>query len=119
MDVLPKDVRAIIYRYLFASTYEAVIHQYREQWLTDRNEARQHNHRIYWDDGGSLFCTRENYVANYRTSRRIADFDREIFHFRRYRTALMKLGDTRCSAVLSDNYEHAPIWCKNNRESSA
>jgi hypothetical protein len=119
MDVLPKDIRSIIYRYLFVCTYDTVVHQYREQWLTDRDEARQHNHQIYWDDAESLFCTRENYVANYRTSRRIDDFDGAIFHFRSYRTVLLRLGDTRCRAVLSNNYEYMQIWCKNNRESSA
>ena len=55
---IPKDVQSIIYRYIFDSSYDAVVQDYIDRWLK----------HIRWSDKESSFVIgfRDYHMANYR-----------------------------------------------------
>ncbi len=61
MELLPKDIIAIVQRYVFDANYSDLKQQYKQKWLND----------IYWDDNNELFAFKRNnthtlFVANWR-----------------------------------------------------
>lgn len=66
MDRLPKDIRGIIYKYIFDHNYFKVMKQYHDVWLNDENLHYQYpNDYIYWFDREQCSWG-PGQVANYR-----------------------------------------------------
>ncbi len=63
MDLIPKDVIAIVYRYIYDYYYTQVKQKYRLVWL---NGYENQEHNIFWDHKYSEFSTNDRHVANWR-----------------------------------------------------
>ncbi len=102
MDLLQNDVRLIVYRYLYKDTYNKVVKQYKDYWLSDSWP------ETYWDDNEQCFKSSDNvYVANYRFGT-IIWYDIYIFRF--HDEEAIDCSGTDKAVVLSDNYRHAKLY---------
>ena len=54
MELLPRDIKAIIHRYIFDSYYSRVKVEYERIWQS------------YWDDDEQCFADADSYRANWR-----------------------------------------------------
>ena len=67
MELLPRDVIAIVHRYLLRDAYDKVIQQYRAKWLHGNYTGTGSD--IFWCDTQQCFKTLWDLVANYRNVR--------------------------------------------------
>ncbi len=68
MDLLPKEIAQIVYRYLFDDVYTVVKEQYKYRWLNDM-PSYTHDYKmgIYWNEQRQRFFNQINVpVANWR-----------------------------------------------------
>jgi hypothetical protein len=119
MDVLPKDVIDIVYRYLFVHTYTKVVQEYSIIWLDDcpddywttRSNLLGGSTLIYWNDLLECFHAidyRYSYpLANYRELNDDEPF-RCVHTFKEYKYG--HLSYERYSGIsLSPHYVHQQL----------
>ena len=116
MEVLPKDIVLIVYRYIYQYNYDVMREQYKHLWLNDPSIAANigdfNMSLIFWDDNLHCFCTDHTFVANYRT--RDWWFE-NIYYFTMYYKTLEQynnIDSAETGAKLPQNYEHAQSFLK-------
>ncbi len=57
MELLSRDIKTIIHRYIFDYYYCGVKDEYKYKWLSGDS---------YWDDDDQCFVDDDNYTANWR-----------------------------------------------------
>ncbi len=62
MELLPKDIITIVYRYIFNDIYKALKHQYHEEWVIYCPDKC----KTFWSERWQIFEDGYNTAANWR-----------------------------------------------------
>ncbi len=89
MELLSRDIKFIVHRYIFDYNYTELKRQYRFSWL---------NNNTSWDDDRSCFMYADDVEANWANKNDRHPGTSPIYRFRTIK------GDFRTNAVLPKNY---------------
>ncbi len=97
MDLLPKDIIAIVQRYVFDANYSDLKQQYKQKWLNN----------IHWDDHSQLFAFKRDYyntffVANWRNWIHLPDI--QLYGIRTFHNVVTRTHKARYIHELPKRY---------------